>query len=74
MKRNLENVKKLIEAKIVYYRTLQDKANKKGNIEGKEMYKFYRWALEEILENISSNKEFNINWKFYDVEKKDYEE
>lgn len=70
MKRNLENVKKLIEAKIVYYRKLQDEADKKGNIEGREMYKYYRWALEEILENISNNKEFDINWKFYEWSKR----
>ena len=61
-----KTIKELIEAKIIYYRNLQDIAKIKGNMEGSERFKFYRWALEELLESINNgNRAFNIDFRFY---------
>ena len=54
MKRTLANIKKLIEAKIIQYRKLQDEQQSAGNYERAEKYKIRRWELEELLEDLES--------------------
>ena len=68
MKRTLANIKKLIEAKIIQYRKLQDEQQSAGNYERAEKYKIRRWELEELLEDLESEKSFKVAYRFYNVE------
>lgn len=62
----VKDIKKLLEVKIVYLRKSQDRAKAQGKTDKAEMYKFMRWALEEILEEGLENRDWHLMLNYYE--------
>jgi len=68
MKRNLNNITKLLEARLQHVSNMEQKYAKlhKGDLQ--EVNKRMRWLLEDIIEEISDPKKFNASCAFHRVE------
>ena len=62
MKITKENLIRLISAKIVKARKMQDYCASTGKTDRAEYYKFKRWNYEDILDIVSNPLKFNEEW------------
>lgn len=65
MKRTRKNLIKLLESEIVALRRMQDDYSKKGDFDLAERRKIQRWELENVVEMLKNQNEFDRMYALY---------
>lgn len=68
MKRNLDNIKKLLEARVLFEAKTEHNYKLLHKSDLQEAHKRIRWEIEDILRDISTAEDFNKACKTYHVE------
>ena len=67
MKKNNKNFARLLQAKIIKCREMEDFMNGKGAYDRAQAYRKERWILEDILEIFTDSKAFNEEVKMNEL-------
>ena len=74
MKKNNKNFVKLLKAKIIACRKMQDYMTGKGNYERADYYKKMRWNYEDVLDIFTKKAKFDEEVRMHEIELEEIEE